>query len=67
LKKEKKLVGFFKKRGGRKIDSNEKSKKEVLTKLKLRWSPEQIANFLKEGYSQDKDMRISHEAIYAYL
>jgi IS30 family transposase len=61
LKKEKKLVGFFKKRGGgRKIDSNEKLKKEVRAKLKLRWSPEQIANFLKEGYSQDKDMRISH-------
>lgn len=38
-----------------------------MAKLKLRWSPEQIANFLKEKYPQDKGMRISHEAIYTYL
>ena len=54
-------------KGKRKIDSNRKLKKEVMARLKLRWSPEQIANFLKEKYPQDKDMRISHEAIYTYL
>lgn len=54
-------------KGKRKISSNKKLKKEVMAKLRLRWSPEQIANFLKEKYPQDKDMRISHEAIYTYL
>lgn len=54
-------------RGKRKIDGNKRLKKEVMAKLKLKWSPEQIANFLKEKYPQDKDMRISHEAIYTYL
>ena len=53
--------------GRRKLDKNRRLKKEVMAKLKLRWSPEQIANFLKEKYSQDKDMNISHEAIYTYL
>jgi len=54
-------------KGKRKMDGNRNLTKEVMAKLKLRWSPEQIANFLKEKYPQDKDMRISHEAIYAYL
>ena len=54
-------------KGKRKLDRNKSLKKEVLAKLNLRWSPEQIANFLKEKYPQDKDMRISHEAIYTYL
>ena len=34
--------------GNRKLDKNKRLKKMVLEKLKLRWSPEQIANFLKE-------------------
>lgn len=55
------------KSGKRKLDKNRLLKKEVMAKLKLRWSPEQIANFLKEKYPQDKDMNISHEAIYTYL
>jgi IS30 family transposase len=54
-------------KGKRKIDGNQKLKKEIMARLRLRWSPEQIANFLKEKYPQDKDMRISHEAIYTYL
>jgi len=54
-------------KGKRKLDKNKRLKKEVMAKLKLRWSPEQIANFLREKYPQDKDMRISHEAIYTYL
>lgn len=54
-------------KGKRKLDKNKKLKKEVMAKLSLKWSPEQIANFLKERYPQDKDMRISHEAIYTYL
>ncbi len=54
-------------KGRRKLDNSQGLKKEVMAKLRLRWSPEQIANFLKEKYPQDKDMRISHEAIYTYL
>lgn len=55
------------KSGKRKLDKHRKLKREVMIKLKLRWSPEQIANFLKRKYPQDNDMRISHEAIYTYL
>lgn len=54
-------------KGKRKLDSNNTLKKVVIKKLKKKWSPEQIANFLKEQYPQEKDMRISHEAIYTYL
>lgn len=39
----------------------------VLMKLRLRWSPEQIANYLKNMYPTDRNMRISHESIYRYL
>lgn len=39
----------------------------VIAKLRLAWSPEQIAQELKRVYSQDSTMRISHEAIYTYL
>jgi len=53
--------------GKRRLDKNKRLMKEVAVKLKLRWSPEQIANFLKEKYPQDKDMNISHEAIYTYI
>ena len=54
-------------KGRRKLDNSQGLKKEVMAKLRLRWSPEQIANFLKEKYPQDKNMRISHETIYTYL
>lgn len=54
-------------KGKRKLDKNRKLKQIVKRKLKLKWSPEQIVSFLKREYPQDKDMRISHEAIYTYL
>ena len=38
----------------------------VYRTLKKRWSPEQIAHFLKETYAEDA-MHISHESIYTYL
>jgi len=37
----------------------------VVEKLSLRWSPEQIAHWLKEAYPLD--MQISHESIYTYI
>ncbi len=38
----------------------------VQAKLKLKWSPEQIAQYLKATYA-DKTMHVSHETIYTYL
>lgn len=36
-------------------------------KLERRWSPEQIANWLKVTYPHDEDMQVSHETIYLSL
>jgi IS30 family transposase len=38
----------------------------VQRKLSLRWSPEQIAQYLKAKYA-DTRMHVSHEAIYTYI
>ena len=38
----------------------------VQTKLRLKWSPEQIAQYLKATYA-DNNMHVSHETIYTYL
>jgi IS30 family transposase len=39
----------------------------VEAKLRLRWSPEQIAGWLRLAYPDDPSMRISHETIYLSL
>lgn len=39
----------------------------VEKKLKLHWSPEQIARELRTTYPEDSLMHVSHETIYAYL
>jgi IS30 family transposase len=39
----------------------------VIEKLKLGWSPEQIAIRLPIDYPEDKRMRVSYEAIYQYV
>ena len=36
-------------------------------KLELRWSPQQIAAWLKISYPDDPEMRVSHETIYLSL
>lgn len=36
-------------------------------KLRKNWSPEQIANRIRKDYSDDERMRISAEAIYAWI
>jgi len=46
--------------------SNPKLWKVVKKKLEKRWSPEQIAHFLKETYAEDT-MHVSHESIYTYI
>jgi IS30 family transposase len=39
----------------------------VEAKLRLRWSPEQIAHWRPRAYPDDPSMRVSHEAIYLSL
>ncbi len=39
----------------------------VLTKLELKWSPEQIVGRIQRDFPRDKTMRVSHFSIYAYL
>jgi IS30 family transposase len=39
----------------------------VASKLILDWSPEQISGWLKNQYSNDESMRVSHETIYRSL
>lgn len=51
----------------RKIDQNVELKQFVFDKLKLCWSPDQIAKELKTVYPENESMRISHEAIYSYI
>jgi IS30 family transposase len=53
--------------GRRKIREYEPLKGYVEAKLLLKWSPEQIAKRIKKKYPINMKMRISHEAIYAYV
>lgn len=39
----------------------------VYRKLTKRWSPEQIAHFLKATYPHDMTLQVSHESIYTYI
>ena len=39
----------------------------VASKLKRRWSPEQIAGWLKKTYAEDENYQVSHEIIYRSL
>jgi len=49
------------------LKRNKELRKYVIEKLKLGWSPEQISLRLSIDYEKDKNMRISHEAIYQYV
>lgn len=59
----------YKKKQGRKrkLEKNKKLKRQVVTWLQKKWSPQQIVERLKEEYPEDTNMRISHETIYSYL
>jgi IS30 family transposase len=39
----------------------------VASKLRLEWSPEQIAGWLKRTYPDDETYQVSHETIYRSL
>jgi len=51
----------------RKIRLNSKLKRYVHLKLRVCWSPKQIAQTLKREYPDDMTMRVSPEAIYTYI
>lgn len=55
------------KNGKSKIKLSKKLENYVLQKLKLRWSPRQISVTLANTFPGDKDMQISHEAIYLHI
>lgn len=54
-------------RRGGKLDRNPALRAVVFAKLTLRWSPEQIAQWLKRTYPLVRSMHVSHETIYASL
>lgn len=52
--------------GKRRITQNKKLRSVILRKLRLFWSPDQIAEYLKTQYD-DQQMQVSAESIYTYL
>ena len=55
------------KAGKNKLNANMRLRCYVYKKLRLKWSPEQIAKILEKDYPSDTSMHISPEAIYTYL
>ncbi|MEK7762941.1 MAG: IS30 family transposase [Nitrospirota bacterium] len=49
------------------LDDNLRLKRYVYRKLRLKWSPTQIAETLKKDYPNGMTMRIAPESIYTYL
>jgi IS30 family transposase len=49
------------------LSVNRKLRNIVASKLILDWSPEQISGWLKNQYSNDESLRVSHETIYRSL
>lgn len=50
-----------------KLASNPALAQIVAGKLQHQWSPEQIAGWLKRNYPGERDLQVSHEAIYRTL
>ncbi len=50
-----------------KLANNSRLRRVVARKLRLNWSPEQIAGWLKRTYPEDKSFQVSHETIYRSL
>lgn len=51
----------------KKLEANENLRNYVLEKLRLKWSPEEIAKRLRTDYAIDMTMQASYETIYTYL
>lgn len=54
-------------KGKSKVARQSALRQYILEKLKEEWSPQEISERLKIGYSWDMTMQISHEAIYQYI
>ena len=50
-----------------KLAQNLRLRRQVEGMLGLRWSPQQIAGWLKTAYADDQEMRVSPETIYLTL
>ena len=50
-----------------KLAANRSLSKTVAAKLRLQWSPQQIAGWLKCEYPEDESHQVSHETIYRSL
>jgi transposase, IS30 family len=50
-----------------KLANNTHLRQVVAKKLRLNWSPEQIAGWLKRTYPEDESCQVSHETIYRSL
>ena len=50
-----------------KLALNAPLREVVEEKLELRWSPQQISQWLRRSYGDDEAMRVSHETIYLSL
>lgn len=50
-----------------KLASNPALAQNVASKLQNQWSPEQIAGWLKRTYPKERELQVSHEAIYRTL
>ncbi|HZZ01369.1 MAG TPA: IS30 family transposase, partial [Paraburkholderia sp.] len=49
------------------LSGNARLRRLVAARLKLQWTPVQIAGWLRREFRVDKDMKISHETIYRSL
>jgi DNA-binding CsgD family transcriptional regulator len=50
-----------------KLATNSRLRRSVAEKLRLNWSPEQIAGWLKRTYPEDESCQVSHETIYQLI
>jgi IS30 family transposase len=50
-----------------KLACNQSLSRTIATKLRLQWSPHQIAGWLKREYPEDESHQVSHETIYRSL
>ena len=50
-----------------KLANNARLRQAVASKLRLNWSPEQIAGWLNRAHPEDEFNRVSHETIYRSL
>jgi IS30 family transposase len=53
--------------GKRKLDAQDMLRAYVITRIKKRWSPDQIARMLQRAYPDNEAMRIAPETIYEYV